>query len=77
MALTATGRTAAAQRKVDAMRAFADGQGTDPRIVRECALPSAEAPPLEQKAPAHFAACFESARLVGHNAEAHPAQPAA
>jgi peptide/nickel transport system ATP-binding protein len=37
----------------------------------------AEAPPLEQKAPAHFAACFESARLVGHNAEAHPAQPAA
>lgn len=43
MALTATGRTAAAQRMVDAMRAFADGPGTVPRIVRECALPIAQA----------------------------------
>ena len=43
MALTATGRTAAAQRLVDAMRAFADGPGTVPLIVRECALPIAEA----------------------------------
>jgi len=43
MALTATGRAAAAQRMVDAMRVFADGHGTVPRIVRECALPIAEA----------------------------------
>jgi len=43
MALTATGRTAAAERMVEAMRAFADGRGTVPRIVRDYALPIAEA----------------------------------
>ena len=43
MALTATGRTAAAQRMIDAMRAFANGRGTVPRIVRDYALPIAEA----------------------------------
>ena len=43
MALTATGRTAAAQRMVEAMRAFAQGRGTVPLIVRDYALPIAEA----------------------------------
>jgi len=43
MALTATGRTAAAQSMVEGMRAFAKGRGTVPRIVRDYALPIAEA----------------------------------
>lgn len=43
MALTATGRTAAAQRMIEAMRAFAKGRGTVPPIVRDYALPIAEA----------------------------------
>jgi len=43
MALTATGRTDAAQRMVDAMRAFANGSGTIPPIVRDYALPIAQA----------------------------------
>jgi hypothetical protein len=43
MALTATGRTAAAERVVQGMRDFADGHGTVPRIVRDYALPIAEA----------------------------------
>jgi tetratricopeptide (TPR) repeat protein len=43
MALTATGRTAAAQRMIDAMRAFAGGRGTVPPLVRDYVLPIAEA----------------------------------
>lgn len=43
MALIATGRTAAAQRMVEAMRAFAKGSGTVPPIVRNYVLPIAEA----------------------------------
>ena len=43
MALTATGRFAAAQRMVEGMRTFARGHGTVPRIVRDYALPIAEA----------------------------------
>jgi tetratricopeptide (TPR) repeat protein len=43
MALTATGRTAAAQRMVEGMRAFAKNRGTVCRIVRDYALPIAEA----------------------------------
>ncbi len=43
MALTATGRTAAAERMIDAMRAFAKGRGTVPPIVRDYVLPIAEA----------------------------------
>jgi tetratricopeptide (TPR) repeat protein len=43
MALTATGRTAAAQRMIDAMRAYANGRGTVPPIVRDYVLPIAEA----------------------------------
>lgn len=43
MALTATGRTAAAERMIAAMRAFANSGGTVPRIVRDYALPIAEA----------------------------------
>ena len=43
MALTATGRTAAAEHMIDAMRAFANRRGTVPRIVRDYALPIAEA----------------------------------
>ena len=43
MALTATGRAAAAERMVEAMRAFADGRGTICSIVRDYALPIAEA----------------------------------
>ena len=43
MALTATGRTAAAERMVGAMRAFAKGRGTVPPIVRDYVLPIAEA----------------------------------
>jgi tetratricopeptide (TPR) repeat protein len=43
MALTATGRTAAAERMVEAMRAFGNGRGTVPRIVRDYALPIGEA----------------------------------
>jgi hypothetical protein len=43
MALTATGRTAAAERMIEAMRASANGSGTVPRIVRDYALPIAEA----------------------------------
>jgi hypothetical protein len=43
MALTATGRTAAAQRMREAMRAFAKGRGTVPPIVRDYVLPIAEA----------------------------------
>ena len=43
MALTATGRTAAAERMIEAMRAFANRRGTVPDIVRDYALPIAEA----------------------------------
>jgi tetratricopeptide (TPR) repeat protein len=43
MALTATGRTAAAERMIEAMRAFANGPGTIPPIVRDYALPIAAA----------------------------------
>ena len=43
MALTATGRIAAAERMTEAMRVFAKGSGTVPRIVRDYALPIAEA----------------------------------
>ena len=48
-----------------------------PRCQYATARCRAEAPPLEEKVTAHFAACFESARLVGQNAEARRAQPAA
>jgi tetratricopeptide (TPR) repeat protein len=43
MALTATGRTAAAERMIEAMRAFANGRGTVPPIVRDYVLPIARA----------------------------------
>jgi tetratricopeptide (TPR) repeat protein len=43
MALTATGRTVAAERMIEAMRAFANGRGTVPPIVRDYVLPIAEA----------------------------------
>ncbi len=43
MALTATGRTAAAERMIEGMRAFANSRGTVPAIVRDYALPIAEA----------------------------------
>jgi tetratricopeptide (TPR) repeat protein len=43
MALTATGRTAAAERMIEAMRTFANGRGTVPPIVRDYVLPIAEA----------------------------------
>jgi len=43
MALIATGRTTAAQRMIEAMRAFAKGRGTVPPIVRDYVLPIAEA----------------------------------
>ena len=43
MALIATGRAAAAERLIEAMRAFAAGRGTVPPIVRDYALPIAEA----------------------------------
>ncbi len=43
MALTATGRTGAAERMIEAMRGFANGSGTVQRIVRDYALPIAEA----------------------------------
>jgi len=43
MALTATGRTAAAERMIEAMRAFANGRGTVPPIMRDYVLPIAEA----------------------------------
>jgi tetratricopeptide (TPR) repeat protein len=43
MALAATGRAEAAQRMIAAMREFANGQGTTQTIVRDYALPVAEA----------------------------------
>ena len=43
MALTATGRSAAAQRMIEAMRVFAKDRGTVPAIVRDYVLPIAEA----------------------------------
>ena len=43
MALTATRRTAVAERMIEAMRAFAKGAGTVPPIVRDYVLPIAEA----------------------------------
>ena len=43
MALTATGRTAAAERMVEAMRGYAGGRGTVPTIVRDYVLPIARA----------------------------------
>ncbi len=43
MALTATGRTGAAERMIEAMRAFATGSGTVPPTVRDYVLPIAEA----------------------------------
>jgi tetratricopeptide (TPR) repeat protein len=43
MALTATGRTAAAQRMIEAMRSYAAGRGTVAPIVRDYVLPIAEA----------------------------------
>jgi hypothetical protein len=42
MALAATGRHAAADRMLDAMRAYANGTGTVAELVRECAIPVAE-----------------------------------
>ncbi len=42
MALTATGRIAAAERMVDAMGVYADGRGTVPPIVRDYVLPIAK-----------------------------------
>src|SRR5262249_20543835 len=43
MALTATGRIAAAERMIEAMRAFATRGGTVPPLVRDYVLPIAEA----------------------------------
>ena len=43
MALTATGRTAAAKRMIEAMRIFANGRGTVPPLVRDYVVPIAEA----------------------------------
>ncbi len=43
MALTATGRTVAAERMVEAMRSYAGGRGTVPPIVRDYVLPIAQA----------------------------------
>ena len=43
MALTATGRTEAAERMIEAMRGFAIGHGTLPPLVRDFVLPIAEA----------------------------------
>jgi hypothetical protein len=43
MALVAAGREAAARRMLDGIRAFASGEGTVQRIVREAALPVCEA----------------------------------
>ena len=43
MALTATGRTVAAERMVEAMRSYASGRGTVPPIVRDYVLPIARA----------------------------------
>jgi tetratricopeptide (TPR) repeat protein len=43
MALTATGRTAAAERMIEAVRVFAKGRGTLPPLVRDYVLPIAEA----------------------------------
>jgi tetratricopeptide (TPR) repeat protein len=43
MALIATGRTAAAERMVEAMRTFAMGSGTVPPLVRDYVLPIAQA----------------------------------
>jgi tetratricopeptide (TPR) repeat protein len=43
MALTATGRTEAAERMVEGMRGFANRQGTLPPLVRDYVLPIAEA----------------------------------
>ncbi len=43
MALTATGRTAAAERMIEAMRVFAKGHGTVAPMVRDYVLPIAEA----------------------------------
>jgi hypothetical protein len=43
MALAATGRTDAADRMIEAMRAYANGAGTTPPLVRDYALPIAEA----------------------------------
>jgi tetratricopeptide (TPR) repeat protein len=43
MALTATGRTASAERMIDAMRAYAKGSGTVAPMVRDYVLPIAEA----------------------------------
>jgi hypothetical protein len=42
MALTATGRSAAAERLVEGIRVFAKGHGTIPPIVRDYVLPIAE-----------------------------------
>jgi tetratricopeptide (TPR) repeat protein len=43
MALTATGRTSAAERMVEAMHGYANGHGTVPPIVRDYVLPIARA----------------------------------
>ena len=43
MALTATGRTVAAERMVEAIRSYANGRGTVPPIVRDYVLPIARA----------------------------------
>lgn len=42
MALTAAGRTEAAGRMIEAMRAYANGDGQNARVVREAALPLCE-----------------------------------
>jgi peptide/nickel transport system ATP-binding protein len=43
-----------------------------PRCGYATARCRAESPPLEEKADAHFAACWESERLVDHRADARP-----
>jgi peptide/nickel transport system ATP-binding protein len=45
-----------------------------PRCAYATARCRAEAPPLEEKAAAHYAACFESARFVGQDVRARRAQ---
>ncbi len=55
MALTATGRTVAAERMIEAMRAHANGCGTVPTILRDYVLPIARA---------------QLAHAAGHHAEA-------
>jgi tetratricopeptide (TPR) repeat protein len=64
MALTATGRIAAAERMIEAMRAFANGSGTVPPIVRDYVLPIAEAQ-LARAAGRHVEAVALMRRAIG------------